>query len=89
VELTAGGLQAESATAFGTGDVYVSGGTLTVATAQALKLAGKYTQLTGATTTELVLARTGRQPQRSGYGNHGGWRRTHPLCQRLQAQSGR
>ncbi|MFC0169126.1 phosphatase PAP2 family protein [Pseudoduganella danionis] len=60
VELTAGGLQAESATAFGTGDVYVSGGTLTVAAAQALKLAGKYTQLTGATTTELVLGANGQ-----------------------------
>lgn len=60
VELTAGGLQGESATAFGSGDVYVSGGTLTVAAPGALKLAGKYTQLSGSTATELVLGANGQ-----------------------------
>jgi len=60
VELTAGGLQAESATAFGSGDVYVSGGTLTVAAPQAVKLAGKFTQLTGPTTTEMVIGANGQ-----------------------------
>lgn len=60
VELTAGGLQGESVTAFGSGDVYVSGGTLTVAAPGALKLAGKYTQLSGTTATELVLGANGQ-----------------------------
>jgi autotransporter-associated beta strand protein len=54
-ELTAGVLQGDSATAFGSGDVYVSGGTLIANAPVALKLAGKYTQLSGATTLELDI----------------------------------
>jgi len=54
-ELTAGALQGDSATAFGSGDVYVGGGTLIGNAPVALKLAGKYTQLSGATTLELAL----------------------------------
>jgi autotransporter-associated beta strand protein len=52
-ELTAGALQGDSVGAFGNGDVYVSGGTLIANAPAALKLAGKYTQLNGATTLEL------------------------------------
>jgi len=54
-ELTAGTLQGDSASAFGTGDVYVSGGTLVANAPTALKLAGKYTQLSGSTTLELDI----------------------------------
>jgi autotransporter-associated beta strand protein len=54
-ELTAGTLQGESASAFGSGDVYVSGGRLIANAPAALKLAGQYTQLSGATTLELDL----------------------------------
>jgi autotransporter-associated beta strand protein len=54
-ELTAGTLEGDSSTAFGNGDVYVSGGTLVANAATALKLAGKYTQLSGNTTLELDL----------------------------------
>jgi autotransporter-associated beta strand protein len=54
-ELTAGALQGDSATAFGSGDVYVSGGTLIANAPAALKLAGKYTQLSGPTTLELDI----------------------------------
>jgi autotransporter-associated beta strand protein len=54
-ELTAGALQGDSATAFGSGDVYVSGGTLIANAPAALKLAGKYTQLSGPTTQELDI----------------------------------
>jgi autotransporter-associated beta strand protein len=60
VELTAGGLQGDSVTAFGTGDVYVSGGTLVVNAPAALKLAGKFTQLSGATGTEMLLGANGQ-----------------------------
>jgi autotransporter-associated beta strand protein len=52
-ELTAGALEGVSPTAFGNGDVYVSGGTLVANTASQLKLARAYTQLAGATTLEL------------------------------------
>ncbi|MEO5933436.1 MAG: phosphatase PAP2 family protein [Duganella sp.] len=52
-ELTAGMLEGTSSTAFGAGDVYVSGGTLVANAPGTLKLAGKYTQLAGATTLEL------------------------------------
>ncbi|HWW71175.1 MAG TPA: phosphatase PAP2 family protein, partial [Duganella sp.] len=52
-ELTAGTLEGVSSTAFGAGDVYVSGGTLVANAPATLKLAGKYTQLAGATTLEL------------------------------------
>ena len=52
-ELTAGTLEGTSSTAFGAGDVYVSGGTLVANAPGTLKLAGKYTQLAGATTLEL------------------------------------
>jgi autotransporter-associated beta strand protein len=55
-ELTAGTLQGDSVAAFGNGDVYVSGGTLVANAPSALKLAGKYTQLSGNTTLELDLA---------------------------------
>jgi autotransporter-associated beta strand protein len=54
-ELAAGVLQGDSASAFGTGDVYMSGGTLVANAPSALKLAGKYTQLSGPTTLELNL----------------------------------
>lgn len=54
-ELTAGTLQGDSAAAFGSGDVYVSGGTLVANAPAALKVAGKYTQLSGNTTLELDL----------------------------------
>ncbi len=54
-ELAAGTLQGDSVAAFGTGDVYVSGGTLVANAPAALKLAGKYTQLSGSTTLELDL----------------------------------
>jgi autotransporter-associated beta strand protein len=54
-ELAAGTLQGDSVGAFGTGDVYNSGGTLVANAPAALKLAGKYTQLSGSTTLELDL----------------------------------
>lgn len=54
-ELTAGTLQGDSASAFGTGDMYVRGGTLVANAQTALKLAGNYTQLSGSTTLELDL----------------------------------
>ncbi|KQZ30452.1 phosphatase PAP2 family protein [Duganella sp. Root1480D1] len=54
-EISAGTLQGDSASAFGTGDVYVSGGTVVANAPTALKLAGKYTQLSGNTTLELDL----------------------------------
>jgi autotransporter-associated beta strand protein len=54
-ELGAGTLEGNSATAFGSGDVYVSGGTLVANAPTALKVAGKYTQLGGNTTLELDL----------------------------------
>lgn len=54
-ELSAGTLQGDSAGAFGAGDVYNSGGTLVANAPSGLKLAGKYTQLTGSTTLELDL----------------------------------
>lgn len=54
-ELTAGTLQGDSVAAFGNGDVYVSGGTLVANAPSALKLAGKYTQLSGSTTLELDI----------------------------------
>lgn len=52
-ELTAGALEGVSSTAFGAGDVYVSGGTLVANAPAGLKLARAYTQLAGATTLEL------------------------------------
>ncbi|MBY0242012.1 MAG: phosphatase PAP2 family protein [Burkholderiaceae bacterium] len=52
-ELLAGTLEGASPTAFGAGDVHVSGGTLVASAPSELKLAGKYTQLAGATTLEL------------------------------------
>lgn len=54
-ELSAGTLQGESVAALGAGDVYNSGGTLVANAPAALKLAGKYTQLSGGTTLELDL----------------------------------
>jgi autotransporter-associated beta strand protein len=54
-ELSAGTLQGDSAAAFGSGDVYVSGGTLVANAPVALKVNGKYTQLSGNTTLELDL----------------------------------
>lgn len=59
-ELTAGTLEGVSPTAFGGGDVYVSGGTLIANAPSQLKLAGKYTQLAGATTLELNALDGGR-----------------------------
>ncbi|TFW28824.1 phosphatase PAP2 family protein [Duganella callida] len=55
-ELTAGTLQGDSVAAFGTGDVYNSGGTLVANAPAALRLAGQYTQLSGGTTLELDVA---------------------------------
>ncbi|MRW90433.1 phosphatase PAP2 family protein [Duganella sp. FT80W] len=52
-ELTAGTLTGESTAAFGAGDVYNSGGTLVSNASSAVKLAGKYTQLSGSTVLEL------------------------------------
>jgi hypothetical protein len=46
-------LSGESTAAFGAGDVYNSGGTLVSNATSAVKLAGKYTQLTGSTVLEL------------------------------------
>ncbi|OEZ57576.1 phosphatase PAP2 family protein [Duganella sp. HH105] len=60
-ELTAGTLQGDSAAAFGAGDVYVSGGTLVANAPAPLKVAGKYTQLSGGTTLELDLGAAGSQ----------------------------
>ncbi|ELX13455.1 hypothetical protein Jab_1c20840 [Janthinobacterium sp. HH01] len=60
-ELTAGTLQGDSAAAFGAGDVYVSGGTLVANAPAPLKVAGKYTQLSGSTTLELDLGAAGSQ----------------------------
>jgi autotransporter-associated beta strand protein len=54
-ELTAGALEGDSASAFGGGDVYVSAGTLIANAPTALKIGGKYTQLTGDTTLELDI----------------------------------
>ena len=54
-ELGAGTLQGDSVAAFGAGDVYVSGGTLVANAPSALKVAGKYTQLSGSTTLELDI----------------------------------
>jgi len=57
-ELKEGVLRAESATAFGNGDVYVSGGTLVVAAPAALAIPGGYTQLAN-TTLALALGTGG------------------------------
>lgn len=54
-EITGGTLQGDSVAAFGLGDVYNSGGTLVANAPAALRLAGKYTQLSGNTTLELDL----------------------------------
>ncbi|SDH23449.1 MULTISPECIES: phosphatase PAP2 family protein [unclassified Duganella] len=54
-ELSAGTLQGDSVAAFGAGDVYNSGGTLVANAPSALKLSGKYTQLSGSTTLELDI----------------------------------
>jgi autotransporter-associated beta strand protein len=48
-EIQAGVLEAGSATALGTGDVYVSGGTLVSDAASALDIDGDYTQFAGST----------------------------------------
>ncbi|MTW09336.1 phosphatase PAP2 family protein [Pseudoduganella eburnea] len=54
-ELSGGTLEGDSAAAFGSGDVYVSGGTLVANAPGALTISGKYTQLSGDTTLELDL----------------------------------
>ncbi|ATQ77701.1 hypothetical protein CR152_26735 [Massilia violaceinigra] len=54
-QLEAGALEARSGTAFGTGDVYVSGGTLIASAAAPVALRGQYTQLAGANL-QLTLA---------------------------------
>ena len=61
-QLDAGTLEAQSATAFGSGDVYVAGGATLVSNAPAaLDLAGRYTQLAGAVLElRLGAARQGR-----------------------------
>jgi autotransporter-associated beta strand protein len=49
VEVQAGTLEADSETALGTGDVYVSGGTLASNVSGTLRVPGRYTQLTNTT----------------------------------------
>ena len=57
-EIQAGVLEADSPTALGTGDVYVSGGTLVSNVAKSLDIDGDYTQLAG-TTLEVNLGEDG------------------------------
>ncbi|MGJ7609757.1 MULTISPECIES: phosphatase PAP2 family protein [unclassified Variovorax] len=57
-QLMAGTLQADSAAAFGKGDVYAGGGTLVCNAASTVTMAGAYTQLAGATL-QLNLAGNG------------------------------
>lgn len=58
-QVAGGVLGADSATAFGTGDVYLGGGTLVVNAPSALNVAGKFTQLQG-TTLELDIGANGQ-----------------------------
>lgn len=51
--LAAGTLGADTDTAFGTGDVYVKGGTLDIASPGALRVAGAYTQTAGTLSLQL------------------------------------
>ncbi|MDE1184838.1 phosphatase PAP2 family protein [Paraburkholderia sp.] len=53
-EVEGGTLEAGSATAFGTGDVYLGAGTITIAASVPVKVAGKFTELAG-TTLELDI----------------------------------
>jgi hypothetical protein len=54
VDKAAGVLEADSPNAFGTGDVYVGAGGVTIAAASPVSIVGKYTQLAG-TTLELDI----------------------------------
>ncbi|PMS15972.1 hypothetical protein C0Z18_24900 [Trinickia dabaoshanensis] len=57
-QVNGGVLQAQSANAFGTGDVYVGAGGVTIAASSPVTVAGNYTQLAG-TTLELDIDGTG------------------------------
>ena len=57
-QVSGGVLQAQSANAFGTGDVYVGAGGVTIAASSPVAVAGNYTQLAG-TTLELDIDGTG------------------------------
>ncbi|WP_275760506.1 acid phosphatase [Ralstonia pseudosolanacearum] len=58
-QVAGGALEADSATAFGTGDVYLGGGRLVVNAPSALNVVGKFTQLQG-TTLELDIGANGQ-----------------------------
>lgn len=58
-QVAGGVLEADAATAFGTGDVYLGGGTLVANASSAVGIAGKFTQLQG-TTLELDIGTNGQ-----------------------------
>ncbi|WP_197338225.1 acid phosphatase [Ralstonia solanacearum] len=58
-QVAGGVLEADAATAFGTGDVYLGGGTLVANASSAVGVAGKFTQLQG-TTLELDIGTNGQ-----------------------------
>ncbi|KFX82594.1 hypothetical protein KR99_16490 [Ralstonia solanacearum] len=58
-QIAGGVLEADAATAFGTGDVYLGGGTLVANASSAVGIAGKFTQLQG-TTLELDIGTNGQ-----------------------------
>ncbi len=58
-QIAGGVLEADAATAFGTGDVYLGGGTLVANASSAVGIAGKFTQLQG-TTLELDIGANGQ-----------------------------
>jgi autotransporter-associated beta strand protein len=58
-QVASGVLEADSANAFGTGDVYVGAGTLAVNAPAAVAIAGKFTQLQG-TTLDLAIGPNGQ-----------------------------
>ncbi|CAJ0691250.1 phosphatase PAP2 family protein [Ralstonia holmesii] len=58
-QVAGGVLEADSANAFGTGDVYVGAGTLAVKAPAAVAIAGKFTQLQG-TTLDLAIGPNGQ-----------------------------
>ncbi|WP_346836316.1 acid phosphatase [Ralstonia solanacearum] len=58
-QVAGGVLEADAATAFGTGDVYLGGGTLVANASSAVGVAGKFTQMQG-TTLELDIGTNGQ-----------------------------
>ncbi|MHA6846552.1 acid phosphatase [Ralstonia syzygii] len=58
-QVAGGVLEADAATAFGTGDVYLGGGTLVINASSTVGVAGKFTQLQG-TTLELDIGTNGQ-----------------------------